>query len=54
MEPLVINVAEDKESVYALLDELLSEKKNFQIMITVLQGEKEKILGFNHFKWLKN
>lgn len=42
MEPLVINVAEDKESVYALLDELLSEKKNFQIMITVLQGEKEK------------
>ena len=42
MEPLVINVAEDKESVYALLDELMNEKKNFQIMITVLQGETEK------------
>lgn len=47
MEPLVINVAEDKESVYELIDELLNEKKNFQIMITVLQGESEKTLEVN-------
>ena len=43
MEQLSFSVAKDNEKVYRMLNELMSADKEFQIMITVPSGQKEKI-----------
>lgn len=43
MEQLSFSVAKDNEKVYRMLNDLMSADKEFQIMITVPSGQKEKV-----------